>query len=368
MPMNIKKTKSKEQFYEKINTKSQSTIIATKRTINLFDNFLTSLPDAGTKSSTTLHEEVISELQSLKPNECIDTTCELLQDWINYLTKFGLASSSIRRYFSTFRPYLYYRGIKLDSQDVTANIVFPSIIKEERYPLTIDVIRKILNATTWKKKGLYLTLVSSGMRIGEAIMLRKRDFDMDLSRIRCRIPARITKTKIGRTTYVSREAAEFVMPLLQKLNDDDMVFGTNQNARHSTIAEVQTFGRFVDKVGLGLKYDTGRKKISLHSFRAFFFTRAARAHDENYAHMMTGHGGYLMQYDRLTDAEKLDMYIAMESELLIFDQNKNQEKIKSLQTENSRLVAQKDIELETQRKIIQKLEQRLSKIENQISN
>ena len=72
------------------------------------------------------------------------------------------------------------------------------------------------------------------------------------------------------------------------------------------------------------------KKITSHSFRAYFFTKSARKHGENYAHRMTGHGGYLMQYDRMTEDEKLEMYLQLEPELAVFEQTKNELEIKRL--------------------------------------
>ena len=50
---------------------------------------------------------------------------------------------------------------------------------------------------------------------------------------------------------------------------------------------------------------------------------------------MIGHGGYLMQYDRMTEEEKMDMYIVLEPDLVVYDQTKNKLKIEHLEEENS---------------------------------
>ncbi len=50
---------------------------------------------------------------------------------------------------------------------------------------------------------------------------------------------------------------------------------------------------------------------------------------------MTGHGGYLMQYDRMTEEEKMDMYIELEPNLVVYEQTKNKLKIERLEEENS---------------------------------
>jgi hypothetical protein len=49
---------------------------------------------------------------------------------------------------------------------------------------------------------------------------------------------------------------------------------------------------------------------------------------------MTGHGGYLMQYDRMDDRDKLKMYLELEPDLVVFDQTKNELEIERLKQEN----------------------------------
>jgi len=88
-------------------------------------------------------------------------------------------------------------------------------------------------------------------------------------------------------------------------------------------------------------------KITSHNFRAFFFTQAVRKHGENYAHRLTGHGGYLMQYDRMTDEEKLKMYIDLEPELVVFDTSKQKLEIEKLKMQQDESVKEMKEELKT---------------------
>jgi len=231
---------------------------------------------------------------------------------------------------------------------------FPKQLKEEPFPLQLDAIRKILEFAG-KKKALYLTLLSSGIRIGEAIQLRKKDFDFSKKCVQIHLPAKITKTKTARTTFISREAASFLSIKIRNLAENDLVFGSNEKVHTARVNEVVNFERVLQKAGHDQKYDgTNRRKITLHSFRAYFFTKAVRAHDENYAHKLTGHGGYLPQYDRLTDEEKLELYITLEPELLIYDQSKKNAEIEKLQKEKS--------ELEKREKEVDNLKENMDKI------
>ena len=59
--------------------------------------------------------------------------------------------------------------------------------------------------------------------------------------------------------------------------------------------------------------------------------------DPNLAKRFAGQKGYLLQYDRQTDAEKLAVYMEFESLLLVSDKARDQEKIRKLEQENARL-------------------------------
>ncbi|MCH8324461.1 MAG: tyrosine-type recombinase/integrase [Thaumarchaeota archaeon] len=311
-----------ETYYEKTSTLAPGTQIGIKQVVNSFFSYC-------------MEKGIGDPIPFMKKseNDCFD----LLQDWINWNTNRGLAASTIRQNFSSLKGFLYYVGIKIVKEDVKANLSFPKQLKEEPFPLQLDAVRQILEQTT-KKKALYLTLLSSGLRIGEAVQLRRKDFDFSKERVMIHIPAKITKTKTARTTFISREAASLLSIKIRNLAENDLVFGSNEKVHAARMNEVVNFERFLKKADLDQKYDgINRRKITLHSFRAFFFTKAARIHDENYAHKLTGHGGYLPQYDRLTDEEKLELYITLEPELLVYDQSKKNAEIEKLKKEKSEL-------------------------------
>ena len=245
----------------------------------------------------------------------VDNVYDITQNWINHNFERGLNPKSIKLYFEHVKSYLYFLGFKIYQEDIKQKLVFPKIYEEEKHPLTLDEIIKILEAVSHKKKTLYLFLVSSGMRIGEAVQIRKKDIHLTLKRPMIKIPAKITKTGRGRTTFISSEAWAFLQPIYNKIKEDDYIFGTKQNS------EDVLFNRYCAKVGLNQKYESGVNQITLHSFRAFFITKIAR-YDENLSKILAGQRGYLLQYDRLTDEEKLEHYVEFEKELMIYDNTK----------------------------------------------
>ena len=140
-----------------------------------------------------------------------------------------------------------------------------------------------------------------------------------------------------RTTFFSAEAAKMVIPRLKKIGDSDLVFGTNNNAKSSACGEAKYLAKLQKKMGISDKYETtGRNVITTHSLRAFFITKISRE-DPNLAKYFSGQKGYLLQYDRQTDAEKLAIYIKLEPLLLVSDKARDKERIRKLENENTKV-------------------------------
>ena len=246
-----------------------------------------------------------------------DEIYDYLQKWINSSNN---DPSTKRTYFSLVKRYLHYRGVKMHPMDIRQCLNFPTKHEEEMHPLGIDEFRRILEKCGRKRKAMYLAQASSGMRIGELVQLRREHLHMDTSRIVVKMPARITKKKRARTTFFSAEASRLLMPRLRELDGCDLVFGTDINPETARSAEISHLARTLARARLDRKYETtGRNKINTHSFRAFFITRASR-HDPNLAKYFAGQKGYLLQYDRLSDEEKMAYYTKFEPSLLVCDQ------------------------------------------------
>ncbi len=271
---------------------------------------------------------IIPDLLKATQNEVFD----MLQKWINWNSK--RAPSTITVYFSRLRKYLHYMGIKLDSQDVKNELTFKHSVQEELYGLTLDDIRKILNTLDFHTKVQFMCQLSSLMRIGEIIQLRKKHLILDKQNIIVRIPPTIAKFNKGRTTYFSKESSALLRPKLRRLDDEDLVFASNENSRYAEINAEQKLRRAIVRVGLDMRYEsTNRFYINTHSFRAYGITKLSR-HDPNFAKKIAGQKGYLLQYDRMSDEDKLEVYQKFEDELIIDDSLKQKQKIMKLEIDN----------------------------------
>ena len=302
--------KTKQTFFEKLSVKSKSTSQLAERALTNFERFI------ALKYPGKTLENIITELSIINDFEtaCVD----LVQDWINQRAN-ELNRHTIQNYYGYIGRYLRHRGIKISKETLNENLIYPQKIEESRHPLSKEEYKMLVDNAIPERKALYLVLGSSGMRIGECCALRKKDFDHQLDRIRITIPAKYTKTKKSRVVFISKEAERFLDVFWKNLDEDTPVFSTNKDYKQCVITEMSAFHRLREKVGLTQKYEESDMfLISSHCFRAWFFTKSSRL-DISFAHMMTGHKQYLDQYDRLTDKEKLDLYLQIEPELMVYE-------------------------------------------------
>ncbi|MDF2428392.1 MAG: site-specific integrase, partial [Nitrosopumilus sp.] len=304
--------RTKESFKDKISGQNQSSIEGTFQAIDNFENF--SMEKYG-------KADLISDLKTASEEEIYD----VLQGWINYNdTK---APRTISTYFSRLRKYLHYMGIKLNEQDIKNELDFKHTVSEELYGLTLDDIQTIFKELPYNYKVMFMCQLSGLMRMGEMVQLRKKHLILGQMNIIVKIPTTIAKNNKGRTTFFSKEASRLLVPILNRIDDNDLVFGSSdnpkltayQNKTNSFSSAKQVLRCAVKKTGRVEKYEsTGRMMITSHSFRAYGITKISR-HDPNLAKKLAGQKGYLLQYDRMTDEEKLNAYEKYEIELIIDD-------------------------------------------------
>ena len=190
-----------------------------------------------------------------------------------------------------------------------------------------DEIRRILSVGNKRNDLKFLAQLSSGLRRGELLQLCKKDLDTTQKRIIVNVPASITKIKKSRVTFFSKEVTPLLKPILKRLGDEDRVFFRGKaNPKNISNHYQLMLIKYLGQIDLDQKYESGRHKITTHSFRAFFITKISR-HDPNLAKYFAGQeqSRDLLMYDRLTLDERLEKYIEFEPDLLINDHIKKVE-------------------------------------------
>ncbi len=290
---------------------SPNTQKAIKTAINLFENFC----QVQFQSSSDKLFAEISEMQGEKKER---VAFDVLQDFINHLDGRELSALTTKLTVLRLKSYFAYRTmIKLHHEDIRSELKFPRTVKRKSEPLSVETILRVLDYSRPEKKALYLFLISSGVRIGEAVQLRKRDFEQFGQRFRISIRGKYTKTKQARITFASKEAENYLRPILEKIGPDTLVFGTNEDPFQAMQNEETYFLRLRQRAGLTDTYDSGTNKVTIHAFRSYFVTKCEKI-NEGLGHCLAGHDRYMKEYERYTDEELLEFYLKVEPYLGVY--------------------------------------------------
>lgn len=306
------KKRTQKTLEQKIKNKSPRVQDGYRTVIKSFQRFCMGCYDGRTD------KEIFDELSILKGENQTTALYDVIQNWIDWNYQSGVLTSTLKQYFSILKQILHYKGFKLHPQDIKDNLEFKKRIKEELYALQLEDIQKIFTVVKSTLKGFYLALISTGARPGELLQVKKRDVDTTKKRIKITIHPENVKTRQGRSIWLTKEAASYLITRIRNLKDNDLVWTKNENPLMAEKSASKTFSRYCDQVGFTERYHSNNyRKITLYSFRSYFFGITADIHREGYAHRMIGHGGYLPQYDRMSDEKKLDWFLKLEPELLI---------------------------------------------------
>ena len=328
-----------DRMYRK--SESESTRDSAETALNVFGSFCIYL----NKTET----ELINEYQLLSKTNEIRKLCLSLDRLVQFMNtdhpeiklvdalhpyrKVGLKRKSprtIRTYFGFIKSYLRIcHGIKISIEDIKDYVQFPKIRKEPRRPVTLKTLKLILNTTSPLRRALYSVLISSGMRLGEALSLTKQDIHFNENPVRVTIRAETTKTKEGRETYISSEAFDKLKTIIEKTQDSKSIFTNIENKKKAVTNEDQLFDDLRKRLGLIEKYPNScRFVLNIHCFRAYFHTIASDKHGSGYANALDGHGEYLPQYYRKSAEDRAKMYLELEPRLLVESIKPESEKTK----------------------------------------
>jgi len=287
------------------------------------------------------------------------------------------APKTIKLYFGFIKAYLRKcHNIKLSTEDIKDFVVFPKQRKDVRQPVTLEQLKLIMDNASPKRRALYYVLISSGMRLGEALSLKKSNFHFEKNPVRADIEAEWTKTKEARETFISSEAVEKIKQLLGDvfnhkpecdcLECSKEVFSSGLDELAMNVNyEVQYFTRLRVKIGEKLGHKKSSKKfagegffkkypnsvrfvVNIHSMRAYFITKASQKHGSDYGHALSGHGSYLKQYIRIPEEERAKQYLELETDLLIESVKTETDKINLLEV-NSLKDSMKQLQDEVER-------------------
>lgn len=247
-------------------------------------------------------------------------------------------------------------------------------------------LKQIMNFLPPHGKALYLTLSSSGMRIGEALQLEIGDLELEEDPVKVSIRVggdRQTKSGNSRIAFISGEAKEAIVAWLRIREDYLRAASGKSHLFEKSAVDDRLFPFLSDtayefwnnavlKAGL-LKRDktTNRMVFHPHVLRKFFRTRLGAVIPVDIVEALEGHEGYLTEvYRKYSEQELAEFYKKGEPSLSVFTDLAEVSKLKvEVESQNKQLqtvinsLAVENIDL---KKEVSMVNSKLSKIESQI--
>ena len=160
---------------------------------------------------------------------------------------------------------------------------------------------------------LLLVLLASGMRLGEALALKRDNVNWSKGRTEIYLPAAICKTKTARRTYLTEEASYALLEYLRSRRDyDERLFLITYDRAQQRMRETSI------RLGLSKTIDGRRCVVHWHMTRKWFISRFALAANKEIAEHLAGHEGYLTRsYRRYSKKQLLKEYAKAEKKLSI---------------------------------------------------
>lgn len=220
----------------------------------------------------------------------------------------GKSDRGIRLNLSVVHRFYTLNGVTLG--ELERNVLNPPITEAlQDKPVTLSLLQRMMDIADVRGKAIIITLVSTGMRLGECSRLSLDDYDGGDT---ITIPNEIAKNRRGGKVYLTAEAQEYLQMFLKCRGEYIRLAHTKKFSRGSAEEDKRLFGleysmmcnifkRLYRKVdGERGKY---RDRVTIHSTRKYFRTYAVSpAFPLDMCEHILRHSGYLSgSYVRYSD-------------------------------------------------------------------
>ncbi|HKW05507.1 MAG TPA: site-specific integrase [Nitrososphaerales archaeon] len=212
----------------------------------------------------------------------------ILDSYVHWLDKKGIRPKTFSDYVSAVRKYLSHIDIEIQPTTFKSKVTMPKITKIDDKPLSIVELRQVIakGRPNNRMRALIYTLISSGMRIGEALSVKVGDVNLKDTPATIAVKAEYSKTRTGRVAYISDEAKEALKEIFDKETPKDrLLFDYAGDLWQREKVVMRTFREVVERAGLNELIDNHRiHKIHFHNFRKYFLTKGTDKIGEHAAH------------------------------------------------------------------------------------
>ena len=170
-----------------------------------------------------------------------------------------------------------------------------------RRALTVDEVRRLLEAVPAHRAAVYLTVLYTGLRRKELKLLRWGDLDLEAAEPCLRLPAAITKNRKDARLLLRPELAA----TLRELRPGD--FAPFQEVFNEQVPKMETMRRDLSRAGIVYQDEQGRR-ADMHALRVTFGTNLvlSGAHPRVAQELMR-HSDVRLTMKIYTDAAKLPL-------------------------------------------------------------
>ena len=154
--------RSKEDFLKHKSKSSENTLIYYTFIFKSIEKFCLSKYDSSL-------ENIIEELSIVEnPQEQVEN---MIQTYIDELELEGKPHSTVSSYSCIAKNYLKYRRVKFDKDELETSLDFKKERQSEKYPLTNEDIKTLLDHASFESRAKILLQSGSGFRISELLTL-----------------------------------------------------------------------------------------------------------------------------------------------------------------------------------------------------
>ena len=269
-----------------------------------------------------MFEEYLKKYMESNPDHHDD-----LVRFAGYLNENKYPPYTVKSYISSMKEYFGRNDIFFNAYEMKdiRNKSPKGRGRTEEDDLTKDVIKKLLVYTDTRGEALFLILISTGMRIGEALTLKIQDVDIQNRTVK--IYGQNTKTGENRFSFLNKEATtalEAYLQVRQKYLTTTLKRGGICPVQNSARTEIykdrvfpfseevalQIFTSALKKAGMNKMSSTiQRRTLHIHQFRKYFKSQLSLACPSDIVEALMGHNGYLSEsYRRYTKEQMLEYY------------------------------------------------------------
>jgi integrase len=243
-------------------------------------------------------------------------------------------------------------------------------ITQDKIPTPEELKEILQHSKSITSKAIFMTLATSGMRIGELLGLTFDNINLNTTPARINIPSHLTKNGEKRITFITEETKGVLKEYIEHYREKYIKISSSKTLKHlkkgkddrifpMTYNTANTMWQtMVKNAGKGEQDKITRiHKYHIHCLRKFFRSRMGNKNGigVDMTEFLMGHEGYLTrEYRNYSEEELAEEYMKGVDRILIFEQPADTKDIREqLQQKEQRI-----IELEKQiEEINKKLDQ-----------